>query len=403
MPEILMSAMIGSVEALDLGRFRAAVQQDVRLQKLSWENAWNELLSYGLHNRGPDISQVGTTWLGSLVSMQALTPFAQHEIDYLGGSQLFNPVSWETSTPPGELQVFAIPWIADTRQIVYRRDMLAKAGVDEATAFASHENLIETLSRLQAWGHPCPWAMPTAEEVIHNIAPWVWAQGGHFRSVDRHQLTLTDAKTLAGMQQFYELHRFIAPVAQNLTTAAVNELFLTGEPAVILTIQDILPQMVYHEAPSFGLDNVGAAPVPGIPFIGGSGLVIWQHAFRRDIALQLIRFLCSQPSQSRLLEHTHQIPVRGDVLESEQFTQHRLFKALSDSLMKGRAFQSSYQWGTIEARLFPVFNLLWQDLFANPELDLKTELAQRMTEISNRLEKNLLSSQSSVERRLTVG
>jgi multiple sugar transport system substrate-binding protein len=331
--------------------------------------------------------------LGSLVSMQALTPFTQRELEMLGGSQTFTSVAWETSTPPGEMQPFAIPWIADTRLIVYRRDLLAKAGINETSAFTSHEALINTLTQLKNWGYACPWAMPTSEEVLHNLAPWVWAQGGNFRTTDRRHLSLTTPQALKGMQQFYELHQFIVPSAQNLSNYGTVTSFLSGESAIVLVSQDLLPRMVYHELPAFGVENVGAAVVPGIPFIGGSGLVIWQHAFQRDIALQLIRFLTSQSNQSRLLEHLFQIPVRRDVLESEQFTQHRLFKALSVSLAKGRSFQSSYQWGTVESRLLPVFNQLWQDLFANPELDLKTELSNRMNEISSRIEKNLLSFQ----------
>jgi multiple sugar transport system substrate-binding protein len=393
MPDIQISLMSGTPEALDFHRFEAATRFQVRLKSVDWRDAWAELLSYGLHNRGPDISQVGTTWLGSLANMQALTTFAKHEIDSLGGSEIFTPIAWETSSPPGEVQVFAIPWITDTRLILYRRDILSQAGVDENSAFLSHEALVNTLTRLQIWGYPCPWAMPTAEEVIHNAAPWVWAQGGTFRTVERRHLTLTSAPTLTGLQQFYELHQFMPPAAQNLTNEATNALFLSGEPAAILVSQHLLPEMAYREPPTFGIENVGAAAVPGVPFIGGSGLVIWQHAFRRDMALQLIRFLCSQPVQSRLLEHVFQIPVRRDVLESEQFTQHRLFKALTDSLQKGRVFQSSYQWGTIESRLFPVFNQLWQDLFANPEMDLKAELSSRMSDVSSRIEKNLLSFQ----------
>lgn len=388
-----MSAMIGSFETLDLERFCAATRKNVRLKFTPWETAWVEILSYGLQNRGPDISQVGTTWLSSLVNIQSLAPFTQHEIEAIGGSEIFFPAAWETSTPPNEMHIFAIPWVADTRLIVYRRDVLAKAGIDETNAFASHEKLVETLTRLQNYGHPSPLALPTAEEVIHNVASWVWAQGGHFRSKNRYHLALTTPETLAGLKQFYELHHFIAPSARNLTTAQVSEIFQQGEPAVILTDQQLLPIMVYQSPPAFGLENVGAAAAPGIPFIGGSGLVVWQHAFQRDTALELIRFLCSYESQSRLLEHTHQIPVRGDVLKSELFTRQRLFKAIADSLKKGRAFKSSYQWGSIESRLFVVFNQLWQDLFASPGMDIEAELAYRMAEISTQVEKNLLSLQ----------
>ena len=52
------------------------------------------------------------------------------ELNVLGGSAAFLPSSWQSSIVLGEKEVCAVPWLADTRLIYYRRDLLDKAGVD---------------------------------------------------------------------------------------------------------------------------------------------------------------------------------------------------------------------------------------------------------------------------------
>jgi len=47
----------------------------------------------------------------------------------LGVSAAFLPSSLQSSTALGERDVCAVPWLADTRLIYYRRDLLDKADV----------------------------------------------------------------------------------------------------------------------------------------------------------------------------------------------------------------------------------------------------------------------------------
>ncbi len=391
MSEITLSTMTGSRQGLSLERFEAHSPHRVRHILFPWASAWNELLSIGLHNRGPDISQVGTTWLGSLVGMQSLRPFTDSEITRIRGGGDFIPAAWTSSMIPGEAQHYAIPWIADTRLFLYRRDLLDKAGIDEAHAFESHEALVDTLRRLQAAGIEMPLALSTREEVVHNAAPWVWGAGGHFRSPDRRRLTFTDEKVLLGIEQFYSLHRFLSPPARGLTIMQLNDLFVAGQAAVILTVHNLIPQLVFHTPPVYGLANIGAAVCPGIPFIGGSSLVIWRHTTAENAALDLIRFLSTPEAQQSHYLHTSELPTRIDALESDLFKTNPLFKAVAQSLKTGRAFQSGYQWATVETRLSSVLNQLWQDLFQDPSLDLRGEIASRLGDISSRLERTLFT------------
>src|ERR1051325_5370592 len=149
----------GSLHSL-LAEFESRHGIHVRLIPLSYANALSEVVKYALYGHGPDVSAVGSTWLSNLISMNALRPFTEPELDRLGGPSVFIPALWRCGQAADASQVWAIPWLADTRLIYYRRDWLREAGLDEAAAFESPADLAQTLERLQTQV-TLPWVIPT--------------------------------------------------------------------------------------------------------------------------------------------------------------------------------------------------------------------------------------------------
>ena len=392
MPTIQFSSMIDDESALGLSNFMSQTRNQVNFIVFDWSQAWDEMLSIGLHNRGPDISQMGTTWLGSLVGMQSLQAFTDKQIERVGGKEIFFDAAWQGNQLPGSDQEYAIPWILDTRNLLYRRDWLEKAGVDETKAFATPKAMEQTLEKLVRVGCPIPFATPTNDEVIHSAAPWIWRLGGSLRSKDRHTLAFRNKKTIQGLTEYFNLAKYLVPEARGMNNRQVGELFKQGKVAVAYTIHNVVSELCLLEPPEFGLENFGAASPPGIPFIGGSGLVLWQHSVQDHTAVELIRHLCSREVQKQIYLSTQNLPARTDVLEQEPFTNYPQLQAILNNLKTGKALQSSRQWATIEARVNGVLNQLWVDIFKNPDLSIPEQIDQRINKLSDSIEKTLLTS-----------
>jgi multiple sugar transport system substrate-binding protein len=113
--------------------FEAEYMVKVQVHRLGWEKAWAQLVSTAL-NGGFDVSQVGSTWLNSLVTMNVLRPFTVAEAAAFGGPEAFVRSSWNSNFQPGDDRLWAAPLSADTRILYYRRDLLAEAGVAEDQA-----------------------------------------------------------------------------------------------------------------------------------------------------------------------------------------------------------------------------------------------------------------------------
>jgi multiple sugar transport system substrate-binding protein len=393
MPVVTFSAMIGDWASLRLDQFQAQARHPIEFRSIAWSHAWDELLSISLHNSAVDVSHIGNTWLGSLASMQSLYPFSAADIARIGGVNIFSPTTWATAyLPEYPEDRYAIPWALDTRIFIYRRDWLAKAGVDESKAFISHEALEQTLSRLQSAGYAHPWSVSTLRNTAHISAPWVWKNGGDFHSPDQHNLAITEPATLQGLYQFFGLFRYAPPVTSGQTIEEVSEQFRNEHIGVIYTSHHLLAQLLYTNPPRFGIENLGVAKVPGIPFVGGNSLVVWKHSLYTPIAVDLICHLLSPETQRNLSANAAHLPARAALLEQEPFCSQPLFKPVIESLQTGRAFHSSSHWGSIEKRLNVTLNQLWIDLFADPSLDLRAELDHRMTLFSKRIQKTFLNS-----------
>src|SRR5689334_19537022 len=97
----------------ELDRFGKEKGQDAKISPVGWDNIWRELVNIGIYRRGPDIAEVGSTWLDGLVAMQSLNPFAARDVEQIGGKDVFLPALWKNVGLTNQNEVWGIPFRAD--------------------------------------------------------------------------------------------------------------------------------------------------------------------------------------------------------------------------------------------------------------------------------------------------
>jgi multiple sugar transport system substrate-binding protein len=397
MREIEFSSMLDPNPSLGLGdaffdAFTAQHQAKVKRLYMDWSDSWNRLVQVGLNSHGPDVSEVGSTWLGSFHALEALRPLSPGEITSIGGFQRFPPAIWQTCQVSQSDLIVGIPWTLDIRVIMYRRDWLQKAGVDESTAFTDPGQLFETLKRVKAAGHPAPLGIttnPTVTRLFHDMVCWVWSAGGDIRSEDGRQMLLQEPQSRAGLEAYFGLHEFIAPEMYGLAEPEVVGAFLAGKTAVAVTTERMYYTAIKANAKL--AENFGMAKLMQNPFIGGTTLAIWRHSPFAQDALKLIQCLTSKETGQILHEQYTFTPANIEVLEHTSLAADPFYSVITNSLQQGRSVHSGYRWGGVEARLVIVIGQMWNDLQANPELNIAREVEQRFCDLCNRLEKTILA------------
>jgi ABC-type glycerol-3-phosphate transport system substrate-binding protein len=362
--------------------------------QIDWPGAWDRLLQFGLnpHVSCPDLSEIGTSWLGSFYTMEALHSFAGQEIAKIGGTKQFLSEAWQACAIDPQQSVVGTPWTLDIRIVLYRRDWLQKAGIEETTAFSNADYFRQTLHGLQEAGHPFPLGLTTRQTVtrmLHDLASWVWDARGEIRSNDGRKMLLAQPASLAGLEAYFGLNEFLDPEQQGQTEPEVLRSFLDGKTAVAI-VSDRNYYLSKVSETSAATENLGVARLMKVPFLGGTALAIWRYSTHIDAALKLIEYLTSVEAGQVLYEQYLTTPANLEAVAQSTLAQDPFYPILRKSLLTGRSFHSGYRWAGIEARLIPVIEQFWQDLRANPKVDIAREVEKQFTELCTRLEQTIL-------------
>jgi multiple sugar transport system substrate-binding protein len=371
-----------------LDAFEKQYRIHVNLIGIPWGRGWTEIAKYGIYGSGPDVSSIGSTWIGSLASMQALRPFGAQEVKALGGADAFFEAGWKSVFLPNDSSPWAIPWLADTLVIYFWKDALEKAGVkDFEMALASDAGLFDTLKKLQADGIKHPLAMTTTANspvIIQEAAHWIWNAGGDFLSPDFRKVLFTEPAAMSGWRSYFSLAPFISPAS--LKAASSGELFnqrASGDAVVTFAgpWKGVTGRMQHPEWDQ----TLGIVPVPGTAFVGGSSLVIWQYSRKSREAFELVRFLSSQPTRIPAAPHEHGLPTRRDALNMPSVEYDPFHRIYLQALQSGRSFPSVRLWGSVEDKLIAQITAIWEKLLADPALDLDACLHEHLNPLAKHL------------------
>jgi multiple sugar transport system substrate-binding protein len=385
--ELSLMSNVYTADSLEKSLQELASQTGVKYhsQFLTWGNAWTELVRVALYGHGPDVSEIGTTWVGDLVGMNSLHPFSHAEIDTIGGADTYLKGAWQSGLVGQDNQVWSIPWLADTRLIYYRRDLLAKAGISEAGAFASHAAIKDTMQKLVDFGIPLPLIIPTTASrmCLQVLASYVWGAGGDFIDLEGKKTLLNLPQTRTGFYQYFELGKYLIPAANNIVDNDSDVMYRENDAAVTFSG----PWMLRYPGTNPNvIKNTGITFPPGVPFVGGTNLVVWKHSRNTREALSLIRMLTSKKEQIFYSHSIGMLPVRQDVLSDPETASDPLYKALSLGFQRGRSFRMFHLWGLVEDRLTNVIGSIWQELLLNPESDLQAVVDKRLSALARQLD-----------------
>jgi multiple sugar transport system substrate-binding protein len=374
-----------------LDRFGTENRVHVEANVFEWEAAWPELVKASLYGHGPDVSEIGSTWIGSLVGMNVLLPFSARELSTYGGASAFLPSVWHPVLEAGQGRIWALPWLAYTRLIYYRRDLLDKAGIDERSAFESPEQLAQTLGRLSENNVTIPWCVPTqhSRDTLHNIASWIWNAGGEFVSADGKHLLFNAPEARAGMRAYFDLHHHLATAARHRDES--DSLFKQGQAAVVMSGPWLWPLDSHRPDVVPGVaENVGVAVPLKTAFIGFSYLVEWKHTRREELAMKLIRVLAKPNILAEFSSRTGgPLSVRLDALDSSPLAGETNYQTMVRALKTGRTFPQISLWGLIEEKLAFALDKIWEEVLAESQPDIDAIMSKHLNPLAQRLQLTL--------------
>lgn len=360
----------------------------VRAYSLDSVDPWKDVSRVMIQKSGTDVTEVGASWIDSLVATNSLRPFSQREFESMGGASAFVIPAGIIETVGNKGVVYSIPYRADARLVFYRRDLLARAGVDEATAFTTAQNVLQTLELLKRSGVDCPLVAPVTTGHLLNlsyVASWVWSAGGDFINSAGSRVIFDQPAAISGMADYFKAMAYIPPEYQHLGPAECEQQFQEGKAAVALSG----PWLYYRlqEMPEYAQvkGNLGVALPPLQACCGGTHLVIWRHTMHDEAAVDFVRFLTSVEVQAGLSEVLFHLPARLEASKTTRYAVDPNYQMIVNAVHTGRSYNASPLWNIVEDRLSHLLVQLAQTFYQTPPPDVYTFLAGNLEALARRI------------------
>ncbi|HWH93244.1 MAG TPA: extracellular solute-binding protein [Baekduia sp.] len=338
---------------------------NVKVELVGWDVQLDRIRNAAVSGEAPDVTQAGTTQVPFFAALGGFEDLSSR-VSQIGGASAYAPGIWKTSQVEGQDGTWGVPWFTEARTIYYRKDALAKAGVDPKTAFESQAALKSTLQKLKAvteiGGKPiAPFGGPgkKAYDLVHNLMPWVWDSGGAELSDDNKSSTINSPQAVQGVKFATDL------VSEGLWDKSmlerdgqqVEDQFKGGRLAVFIGGPWVLQSSTRADDDTWtaaARKNIGVASMPGgndnkgFTFIGGSNLMMFKSSQHKDAAWELIKYLSDDQVQTDYAGLMGMFPARLKPQEAEgtvDADHEAFYAAIKD---QGRSYAPIAQWAQVE-------------------------------------------------------
>lgn len=355
---------------------------------LDWGSAWTKLTTAATSGEGPDISQIGTTWVAALGAMGAFDDLSS-VYDQFGGTEAFLDATLPTTQIKGEDSRYGVPWFVDTRAVFYRKDICEAAGVNPETDFETWDSFKAALQKMKDLGtfegkEVIPFGMPGKNDwnVIHNFAPWVWGSGGEFVSEDGKTSVINSPEAVEGIKFYTELavDGLLNKSTLEKNSSECDALFNTGEFAVQFggawQINSFIKQKEeYDAAVAKGetpenqplIDKVGCVMIPEGPagrfaFYGGSTLTVFESSKNKEAAYKLISYLAKPEVQTEYQKICGNLPATKKSYEDPWVTENEMRAVFKEQMQYGKSYPSIPGWSPSETLVQKGLSNVWDNV-----------------------------------------
>lgn len=263
--------------------------EDVRVtvDYLPWAQAYDRLTAAAAGGAAPDLAELSTGWTPEFAATGALDPVEPAD-DHV-------PALVEGATVDGV--TYGYPWYGGARALVYRTDILDRAGVEPP---ATWDEMLTVGEQIVA-AEPDVAPIHVAGEYSHWFIPLIWAAGGEIAVAagDGWRPGVDSAAGRAAFAHYQQLWQagWTPDDGLDWTSMDVRRAFADGRAAMMIAASWDLAA-VLERNPDLA-DRVGVSLLPAGPggsrdaFAGGSHLAVFERSAHPDLAHEFAQLLIS--------------------------------------------------------------------------------------------------------------
>lgn len=346
----------------------------VKVQALPWNQAHDKLLTSIASKKGPDVIQMGTTWIPEFANAKALmdlTPYVDKYPEL--NPDNFYPGAAEAGNYNGAY--VGAPWYVDTRVLYYRTDLLKEVGYDQAPA--TWDELSDAAQKLAARGEGKYGISLDVKEP--SLAFMFSRQNGAAWFDENNNPLFNQPKYVEAVEylnSFFQNHSSPVDLGIEAIPAFKGDgmvpMFISG-PWMIKLMKEQAPELEGKWATA-----VLPKKENNISLLGGSSLSVFEYSEQKDAAAKFIAYMSKPETQIEWMELTTSLPASTKAWENETLQTDANYKVIGEQLKAAQPMPVITQWQEITQNYLKRFEKIYRnDADVQAEMDaLNAEAAK---------------------------
>lgn len=287
-----------------LGEMKEAFEKEhpnikLNITAIPWDNAHDKLVTATVSQNGPDVVQLGSSWVTEFADAGALLDLTEYDKseEYPNiNSDLYFDGALESGVYEGKF--YAVPWYVETRVLYYRADLLAEVGYDEPPK--THEELVDVAQKLVEKNGEGHYGIDL--DINDAIYPQIfsWQNGLDLIDPETRTANFDDPIAIETMEWYANFFRnglAATPEVQIDITQAFAEgikpMYISG-PWMISIMNDAKENTGEFE---WDLAVLPSGKVGNTSYLGGAGLGITSYSKNVEEALTFINYMADPEVQ----------------------------------------------------------------------------------------------------------
>ena len=344
--EVTIWAMGNEGELLDelAGKFEEE-NPDVTIEvtAVPWDGAHDRIVTAIAGGETPDISMLGTTWVGEFAATGSFEPTPDGVVD----ESTFFEGSWGTAVVDDV--AYGVPWYVDTRVLYYRTDMAQAAGVEPPTTWDEYKAFAQALKDQGATsGVSLP---PGGLASSIDVMPLVWQQGGDILN-DDGEFDFTSEEWTQAFEFYKSFFEEGISEPVRLEGGEIEQKFIDGSVGSFFSGPFHVSLLREQGGPEFA-DKFAVAMVPGessrTSFVGGGNLAVFNDSDNRDAAWKFVRWLSQPETQIEWYGISTDLPAVQEAFEDPVFADDPYLSVFAGQLEDAKSPPAIPTWEQVSA------------------------------------------------------
>ena len=321
---------------------------ELNVTAIPWDAAHNKIANAIASGETPDVSLIGTTWMGEFAAAGGLMPTPEGLVN----EDDFFPGAWDSTEVGGTS--YGVPWYVETRVLYYRKDMAEKAGWSKAPETWEELHQFATDMKEKGGADYGLSLQPGQTGSWQSVLPFAWSNGAEVTDEAGAEYTIDSPEMVEALDYYTSYFDEGLSPSRLLDAGELESGFADGTYAAFISgpwhtglVEEAgLSTDEYTVAPLPGKDSG-----PGTSFVGGGDLAVFEDSENSDAAWKYVQWLTEAETQQSFYELVGDLPAAKSAWETGELAEDPQLQVFGEQLETTKAPPAVPTWEQVAASI----------------------------------------------------